>query len=327
MEKASDNPPRKMVSKLCMSFHPFHRQLHYAARPNWSRSSFPTPSSVIWLLTTARTQLDINQKIKKWLIEYLAVVRLKEVNADKEAAGTTVAREETVQQAETAALSMEVNPQAPLSVMCPSLWWFLRYLLLFPNLAHHRPRVYLLGHQVQAKFVCQSIPCAVGHPFQRISSGGVLMKPNHALTEVFTLYLVPDSFKHFVKCQPHVLTLSFFSAKMTKWQSDIHWNPFAAVLKVLDLWGKAFGWGMEGDRWKKTRREVVLIVMVMMMNGMVVRVNVNVNRMRLREVKWAESRLQMIKRTGRNLRTYSLLASACLVKFQMVYMLNHCFLI
>jgi len=42
--------------------------------------------------------------------------------------------------------------------------------------------------------------------------------------------------------------------------------------------------------------EVVLIVMVMMMSGMVVRVNVNMNRMPLREVKWAESRLQIIKR-------------------------------
>jgi len=59
--------------------------------------------------------------MKKWLIEYLAVVRLKEVNADKEAAATTVTRKETVQQAETATLSMEVNPQAPLPVMCSSL--------------------------------------------------------------------------------------------------------------------------------------------------------------------------------------------------------------
>ena len=40
------------------------------------------------------------------------------------------------------------------------------------------------------------------------------MKPKYALTEVFTLYLVPDSFKHSVK--PHALTLSFFSTKMTE---------------------------------------------------------------------------------------------------------------
>jgi len=54
------------------------------------------------------------------------------------------------------------------------------------------------------------------------------------------------------------------------------------------------GWKEIGGR--KRGEEVVLIVMVVMMSGMVVRVNVNVNRMRLREVKWAESRLQIIKR-------------------------------
>jgi len=42
------------------------------------------------------------------------------------------------------------------------------------------------------------------------------MKPKYALREVFTLYLVPDSFNHSVKPQPHVLTLSLFLTKMTK---------------------------------------------------------------------------------------------------------------
>jgi len=42
------------------------------------------------------------------------------------------------------------------------------------------------------------------------------MKPKYALREVFTLYLVPDLFKHSVKPQSHVLTLLFFSTKMTK---------------------------------------------------------------------------------------------------------------
>jgi len=40
------------------------------------------------------------------------------------------------------------------------------------------------------------------------------MKQKYVVTEVLTLYLVPDSFKHSVK--PHVLTLSFFSTKMTR---------------------------------------------------------------------------------------------------------------
>jgi len=51
-----------------------------------SSSSFSTPSSVI------HNKIDhfgLNE-IKKRLIEYLAAVRLKELNADKEAAATTV---------------------------------------------------------------------------------------------------------------------------------------------------------------------------------------------------------------------------------------------
>ena len=54
---------------------------------------FSTPSSVI------HDKIDhfgLNE-IKKRLIEYLTAVRLKELNADKEAAATTVAREETAQ--------------------------------------------------------------------------------------------------------------------------------------------------------------------------------------------------------------------------------------
>ena len=53
---------------------------------------------------------------------------------------------------------------------------------------------------------------------------------------------------------------------------------------------------MEENEGRLGEEEVVLLVMFMMMSGMVVRVNVNVNRMPLREVKWAESRLQIIKR-------------------------------
>ena len=148
----------------------------------------------------------MDQKIKKWLIEYLAVVRLKERNADKEAAATTVTREETVQRAETAALSMEVNPQAPLPVMCSSLWWFLRYFLLFPNLAHR------------------------------------------------SIYVVPGPGLVQALCKTSCIDPVILFDKDDKiGQSDIHWNSFAAVLEVFDLWGEAFGWGIEGDRWKKTR--------------------------------------------------------------------------
>ena len=73
----------------------------------------------------------------KPLIE-LAVVRLKELNADKEVC------EEVVQQSEIAALSMQVNSQAPPSsdvsvhLMIPSLSAPLSKLTPFPKLAHHQ---------------------------------------------------------------------------------------------------------------------------------------------------------------------------------------------
>jgi len=62
-------------------------------------------------------------KIKKPLIECPAAVCLKQLNAEKEAAATTVAREKTAQQTETAALSMQVNLpcRLRLPVIYPSL--------------------------------------------------------------------------------------------------------------------------------------------------------------------------------------------------------------
>ena len=72
-------------------------------------------------------------------------------------------------------------------------------------------------------------------------------------------------------------------------------------------------------------------MMVMMMSRMVVRVNVNANRIRLRDdvLYWLGTVYKLSRgcMTSRNLRTWNFLASGCLVRFQMVYMLNHCFFI
>jgi len=51
-------------------------------------------------------------------------------------------------------LSMQVNllQTSP----CSDIYKILHHLLSFPNLTHHRPRaqhLYLLGHQVQAKYI------------------------------------------------------------------------------------------------------------------------------------------------------------------------------
>ena len=134
------------------------------------------------------------------------------------------------------------------------------------------------------------------------------MKPKYALTEVFTLYLVPDSFKHSVKPQPHVLTLSFFSTKMTKLDKVISIEILSLPFEkcwICEAKRLVEGWKEIGGR--KRGEEVVLIVMVMMMSGMVVRVNVNVNTMRLREEVLyglgAGYKLSRGCMTSRNLRT------------------------
>ena len=65
---------------------------------------------------------------------------------------------------------MLVNTRAPPSSVIEQI---LRYLLPFLNFTHHRPRIYFLGHQVQAKCLSQSIARVFGRLCQRISSGGV----------------------------------------------------------------------------------------------------------------------------------------------------------
>ena len=85
---------------------------------------------------------------------------------------------------------------------------------------------------------------------------------------------------------------------------------------------------MEGDRWKKTRRRggVDRDGNDDEWDGSESEREREQDAFERRSVVWAGNRLQIIM-TSRNLRTYSLLASACLVRFQMVYMVNHCFFI
>jgi len=97
-------------------------------------------------LTKARNQLDGDYfrpgRIKQWLIDNLAVVCLKEFNADKEAQEAVAIITVEAPTKQTELPSMQVNhlhgPRLP--VMYPSLWQILRYLLPFPNHVHHRLR-------------------------------------------------------------------------------------------------------------------------------------------------------------------------------------------
>ena len=98
-------------------------------------------------------------------------------------------------------------------------------------------------------FICWATMCRQNFSQSKYSScfwSSILlvvfvMKQKYVVTEVLTLYLVPDSFKHSVK--PHVLTLSFFSTKMTMWYP----------LKSFRCRSRSVGFVRRGVRWKKTR--------------------------------------------------------------------------
>ena len=154
-----------------------------------------------------------------------------------------------------------------------------------------------------------------------------VMKPKYVVTEVLMLYLVLDlSLKRSVK---HVLTIIFLAEIDKVGQSSFYWDPFAALLEVLYLWGEAFGKGMiEG--WKeiggrrrgssrRRRGDVDHDVDHDEWNG-----SENMNWMCLREEVLyglgASCELWTGCLSSRNLWTWNFSACACLVKFQMIYL-------
>jgi len=118
--------------------------------PNSSLSSFSTPSSAIRDKKLSATKISRcrsswfqqNQEAVNWIPSGSRLPERAQCRQGN--MGSTRYHCSMRGQTETAALSVQVNPQAPYiqaPVKCPSLWWFLRYLLPFPNLAHHQPRV------------------------------------------------------------------------------------------------------------------------------------------------------------------------------------------
>ena len=95
-ERESPEGALKMVSSGAMYALSLTILLNYTMQFEWL-TTFSSPSSSASLSSTplsvtrdqmslmkAQTQLDANQKFKKRLTEYFAIVRLKELNGDKE---------------------------------------------------------------------------------------------------------------------------------------------------------------------------------------------------------------------------------------------------
>ncbi|KAJ7224383.1 ATP-dependent protease La [Mycena pura] len=201
----------------------------------WPNSTLDVPRKIIdrSFLTAAREQLDSDhfglEKIKKRLIEYLAVVRLKEMNAERErlVAASAISpkveerKEQVVTKHDT---SKEDEAKVPHPVSAPRL----------VRKSVKGPILLFVGPPGTGKTsLGQSIAKALDRPFQRISLGGVRDEGEirgHRRTYVASgPGLIVQAMRKAGRCDP-VLLLHIDKVG----GSNFHGDPSAALLEVLD---------------------------------------------------------------------------------------------
>ena len=112
------------------------------------------------------------------------------------------------------------------------------FVICSPNLAHHRPRAYLL--YTGKISLSQSIAPALGRPFQCIFSDGVCDESSYMVTEVLVLYLVSDlGLKRSVKLvwkRRHLEWNCFHRQYQYLWRNDEkEFGPFQYFQSCLAL--------------------------------------------------------------------------------------------